>query len=119
MHTGISRGLLVAALCVLFLTIQPFNPAVAEPSREEVKLAAEYVDRLKERGIIDGVSKRGDALVVRALKPLLGADDKSLSDVARAVARSRGFVDDTHVVFVDPDGKPFASFRRSTSLVRG
>lgn len=105
------RSLLLALLASCVLSV-----AHAAPSAEDVEAATTFIQRLTARGIVAGVSANEGVITVLALAPLVGANNSSLADVARAAINAHG-LDDAQVNFVGPGGQ-FASFSRANGLIR-
>jgi hypothetical protein len=108
-----SRSALALALLVSCFSA---SPSLAAPPAEDVEAATTFLGRLTARGIVAGVVENGGVITVQALVPLVGANDSSLADVARAAINAHG-LDDAQVNFVGPGG-PFARFSRASGLTR-
>jgi type II secretory pathway component PulM len=92
------------------------SPSFAAPPAEDIQAATTFLGRLTARGIVASISENNGVITVQALAPLVGANDASLADVARAAINAHG-LDDAQVNFVGPSG-PFASFSRASGLSR-
>lgn len=85
-----------------------------------------FIQRLVARQVIAGVAAQGDTATIRALAPFAGADNASMSDVARVVLRIQDAEAAAqgkppavvNVIVRHPDGRVIATFSDASGLVR-
>lgn len=103
---------LLIALALAAAVPAPAQPAAADPAD------AAFIERLEDRKVLRGVELRGEAVVVRGLDPLVGADDQTLIDVAQVALRIHASPGATRVEFLDPKGDKFATYTVAGGLSR-
>jgi hypothetical protein len=115
-HGGFAAALRAFALVILIAGLQP-GPAHADAAADQA-----FIQRLIARQIIAGVAVSGDTATIQALAPFVGADDQSMSDVARVLLRSYAWNVDpptvTKVVIRDPTGRVIGTYTKTAGLVR-